>query len=161
MDSKGAQPHINMYLFSSRLPTHPGCCTALSRVSCATEQVLIGYPLLMQCCAHVRPKLAVVGQLLGCVWLFVTPQAAEHQASLSFTTSWSLLKLMSIESVMPCNHLILCHPLLLLSSLFPIIAVFPNELPRCTRWPKSFFSPCCGMQIKFMPRILETQSLNH
>ena len=61
---------------------------------------------------------------------------AAYQASLSFTISWSLLKLMSMESVMPSNHLILCHPLLLLPSIFPSIRVFSNELAICIRWPK-------------------------
>ena len=59
-----------------------------------------------------------------------------HQVSLSITNSWSLLKLMSIESVMLCNHLILCHPLLLLPSIFPSIRVFSKELVLCIRWPK-------------------------
>ena len=59
-----------------------------------------------------------------------------HQASLSITSSWSLLKLMPIESVMPSNHLILCHPLLLLPSIFPSIRVFSNESAFCIRWPK-------------------------
>ena len=58
-------------------------------------------------------------QLLSRVWLFVTPCTAARQASLSITNPWSLLKLMSIESVMPSNHLNLCHPLLLLPSTFP------------------------------------------
>jgi len=66
-------------------------------------------------------------QSLSCVWLFVTPWTAAHQASLSITNSRSLLKLMSTESVMPSNHLILCHPLLLLNSIFPSIRVFSNE----------------------------------
>ena len=66
----------------------------------------------------------------------VTPWTAAHQASPSFTISWSWLKLMSIESVMPSNHLILCHPLLLLPSIFPSIRVFSNELALCIRWPK-------------------------
>ena len=70
------------------------------------------------------------------VWLFVTPWTAAHQASLSITNSQSLLKLMSIESVMPSNHLILCHPLLLLPSIFPSIRVFSNESALCIRWPK-------------------------
>ena len=70
------------------------------------------------------------------VQLFVTPWTAQHQASLSFTISWSLLRLMSIESVMPFNHLILCHPLLLLYSIFPSIRVFSNESLLCIRWPK-------------------------
>ena len=62
--------------------------------------------------------------------------AAARQASLSITNFWSLLKLMSIESVMPSNHLILCPPLLLLSSIFPSIRVFSNESALCIRWPK-------------------------
>ena len=66
-------------------------------------------------------------QSYSCVWLFVTPLTAARQASLSITDSWSLLKLMSMESVMPSNHLILCHPLLLLPSIFPRIRVFSNE----------------------------------
>ena len=65
-----------------------------------------------------------------------TPWTAAHQASLLITNSRSLLKLMSIESVMPSNHLILCHPLLLLPSIFPSIRVFSNELVLRIRWPK-------------------------
>ena len=79
--------------------------------------------------------VAVV-QLLGCVQLFVTPWMAAHQASLSFTIPQSLLKFMSIKSVMLSNHLILCHPLLLLPSTFPSIRVFSNELALRIRWPK-------------------------
>ena len=75
-------------------------------------------------------------QLLSRVGLFVTSWTAAHQASLSFTISWSLLKLMSIELVMPANHLILSHPLLLLLSIFPSIRVFSNELAFCIQWPK-------------------------
>ena len=71
----------------------------------------------------------------SCLWLFVTPWTAAHQASLSITNSHSLLKLMSIESVMPSNHLILCHPLLL-PSVFPSIRVFSNESVLPNRWPK-------------------------
>ena len=66
----------------------------------------------------------------------VSPWAAAHQASLSFTISWSLLKLMSIESVMPSNHLILYCPLLLLPSIFPSIRVFANESALHVKWPK-------------------------
>ena len=75
-------------------------------------------------------------QLLSRVWLSVTPWTAAHQASLSITSSRSLPKLMSIESVMPSNHLILCHPLLLLPSIFPSIRVFSNESAPRIRWPK-------------------------
>ena len=66
----------------------------------------------------------------------VTPWTETRQSSLSITNSQSFLKLMSIESVMPSNHLILCHPLLLLSSIFPNIRVFSNESALCIRWPK-------------------------
>ena len=69
----------------------------------------------------------LIVQLLSCVWLSATPWTVAHQASLSFTISWSLLTLMSIELVMPFNHLILVHPLLLLLSIFPSIGVFSNE----------------------------------
>ena len=77
-------------------------------------------------------------QLLSCVWLFATPWTAAYQASLFITNSWSLLKLMSIESVMPSNHLILCHPFLLLSSVLPSIRVFFSESVLCSRWPKDW-----------------------
>ena len=75
-------------------------------------------------------------QALSPVFLFVTPWTAARQASLSIISSLSLLKLMSIELVRPSNHLILCHPLLLLPSLFPSIRAFSNELALCIRWPK-------------------------
>ena len=75
-------------------------------------------------------------QSLSCVWLFATPWTAAHQPSLSITNSQNLLRLMSIESVMTSNHLILCHPLLLLASIFPSIRVFSNESALCIWWPK-------------------------
>ena len=75
-------------------------------------------------------------QSLSCVWLFATPWTTAHQASLSFTSSQSLLKLMSIELVMESNHLILCHSLLLLPSIFPSIRVFSTGLVLHIRWPK-------------------------
>ena len=75
-------------------------------------------------------------QLLSHVQLFETPWTTACQASLSITNSWSLPKLMSIQSVMPSNHLILCHPHLLLPSVFPSIRVFSNESALCIRWPK-------------------------
>ena len=77
--------------------------------------------------------------LLSRVQLFATPWTAKCQASLSITNSQSLLKLMSIESVMPSNHLILCHLLLLLPSMFLSIRVFSNESALCIRWPKYQF----------------------
>ena len=85
-------------------------------------------------CQRLR-DFAVV-QSLSRVQLFVTPWTAAHHASLSFTISWSLHKLMCIESVMPSNHFILCHPLLLPPSIFPSIRVFSNESVLCIRWSK-------------------------
>ena len=80
-------------------------------------------------------------QSLSHVRLFVTPRTAAHQASLSITSFQSLLKLMSIESVMPSNHLFLCHPLLLLPSIFPSIRVFSNEsVLLCIKWTKYWSS---------------------
>ena len=86
----------------------------------------------------IYPKV----QSLSHVWFFVTPWTAALQASLSFTISQSLLKLISLESVMPSNHLILCHLVLLLPSVFPSIRVFSTELALCIRqskpWSSSF-----------------------
>ena len=84
-------------------------------------------------CTEVSVYIAV--QLLSCVWLFTTPWTAARQASLFITNSQSLLKLMSIESVMPSSHLTLCHHLLLLPSIFPSIRVFSNESALPIRWP--------------------------
>ena len=75
-------------------------------------------------------------QSLSCVRFFETSWATVCQASLSITNSWSLLKLMSIESMIPSNHLILCHPLLLPYSIFPGMRIFSNESVLCIRWPK-------------------------
>ena len=77
-------------------------------------------------------------QSLGGVRLFATLWTAARQASLSITNSWSLLKLMSIESVMPSNHLILCHPLLLPPSIFPSIRVFSTESVLHIMWPEDW-----------------------
>ena len=90
----------------------------------------------------VLPYFVVV-QSLSCVWLFETPWTAARQVSPSFTTSWSLLKLMSSESVMPTNHLILCHPLLPLPSIFLSIRVFSNESALRIRWPKPGINSMC------------------
>ena len=75
-------------------------------------------------------------QPLSCVWIFVTPWTAACQASLPITNSQSLLKLMSIKLVMPSNHLILCHPLLVLPSTLSSLRVFSNESVLCIKWPK-------------------------
>ena len=81
-------------------------------------------------------------QLLSRVRPFATPWTAAHQASLSIANYRSLLKLMSIESVMPSNHLILCHPLLPLPSIFPSVRVFSNESALHIRWPKYWSFSC-------------------
>ena len=85
-------------------------------------------------------------QSLSCARVFVTPWTAARQASLSITNFWSLLKLMSVQLVMPSNHLILCHTLLLLPSIFPSIRVFSNESALCIRWPKYW-----SFSFKFSP----------
>ena len=89
------------------------------------------------------PSLISSVQSLSHVRLFVTPWTVAHQASLSITSSQNLLKLMPIQSVMPSNHLSLCHPLLFLPSVFPSIRVFSNESVLHIRWPKYWsFSFC-------------------
>ena len=85
---------------------------------------------------HCSWKQFVFIQSISRVQLFTTQRTAARQASLSITNSQSLLKLMSIESVMPYKHLILCRPLLLLPSIFPSIRVFSKESVLCIRWPK-------------------------
>ena len=80
--------------------------------------------------------LSAIVQLLSCIQLFATPWTAACQDSLSFTISCSLLKFMSIELVMPFNHLMFCHPILLLPSIFPSIRIFSNESAFHIRWPK-------------------------
>ena len=111
-------------------------CSAQTHVSCIGRWILYHWAtweaqtsFLLCCC-----------QLLNGVWLFATPWTAAHQASLFFTISWTLWKLMSIESVMPSNHLILCHPLLFLSSIFPSFRVFSNQLALRIRWPRYWTS---------------------
>ena len=97
-------------------------------------------------------------QSLGHVQLFASPWSAAHQASLSITNTQSLLKLLSIESVMPSKHLILCHPLLLLTSIFPSIGVLSNESVLQIRWPKDWsfsfsISPSNEYSVSFPFRI--------
>ena len=94
-------------------------------MGCSRQEYWSGLPL---------PFVAV--QLLNHVQLYATPWTSARQASLFFTISQSLLKLMSIESMMPSNHLILCQPLLLLASVFPSIRVFSSESALHIRWPK-------------------------
>ena len=95
-----------------------------------------GYHFCVDVCVWLSfTSLFVLVQLLSPVWLLAIPWTATHQAFLSSTISRSLHRLMSIESVMPSNHLILCCPLLLLPSIFPSIRVFSNESALCNRWP--------------------------
>ena len=81
-------------------------------------------------------NIVAVVQSRSHVRLFATPWSAARQASLSSTNSWSLLRLISIESLMPSNHLVLCYPLLLLPSIFPSIRIFSKESTLCIRWSK-------------------------
>ena len=106
---------------------------------------LSGETALMEwsCCSGEEGTLLAAGgrcvfQMLSNVWHFASPWTATHQASLSFTVSQSFLKLMSIELVMQSNDLIVCCPLLLLPSVFPIIRVFSNESTLHVRWPKDW-----------------------
>ena len=93
---------------------------------------ILPFYLVGSCLCHQFSSV----QSLSCVWLFVTPWTAARQAALSITNSRSSLKLMSIKSLMPSNHLILSCPLLLLPSIFPSIRVFSNESALHIRWPK-------------------------
>ena len=99
------------------------------------QRILAGYSPHSRKESHRTEPLFVV-QSLSRVQLFAASQTAACQASLSITNSQSLLKLMSIKSVMPSNHLILCHLLLLPPSIFPSISVFSNESALCIRWPR-------------------------
>ena len=115
------------------LPCHARDCRnphSLKKLSCVLNSHCI------ERLTHAKLSFVVVVQLLSPLQLFVTPWTAACQASLSFSISQGLLKFMSIASVMPSNHLILCCPLLLLPSIFPNIRVFSNELAPCIRWPK-------------------------
>ena len=118
--SRVSKPHIYLYPlflgFTSRLGHH----RLLSRVRCDLQQILV----------------VVIVQSLSHVQLFATPWTAACQASLSFSISWSLLRLMCLELVTPSSHLILCHARLLLPSVFPSIRVFSQELVLCNRWSK-------------------------
>ena len=91
--------------------------------------------IIFQCVSYMCVYISSV-QSLSHVRLFATPWTITHQASLSITNSLSLLKVRSVESVMPSNHLFLCHPLLLLPSIFPSIRIFSIESVLCIRWPK-------------------------
>ena len=105
-------------------------CMVVNSMICIPQNT---YCLDLHCCSVAQFSSV---QSLGHIWLFTTPWTAARQASLSIANSQSLLKLMSIESVMPFNHLILCRPLLLLPSIFPSIRVFSNESVLHIMWPK-------------------------
>ena len=111
----------------------PSACSRLR--SCGTQKGELWVQLQTPKDGHYKAFLSSV-QSLSRVGLFVTPSTAACQVSLSITNSRSPPKPMSIESVMPSNHLILCHPLLLLPSIFPSIRVFSNESALRIRWPK-------------------------
>ena len=116
--------YCSIYGSNPPLPPSPACARAVkvSRVGTHQAEPSSVQFSSVQSLSHVR--------------LFAIPWTAAHQASLSITNSWSLLKLMSIESVMPSSHLILCYPLLLLPSIFPSIRFFSNESILRIRWPK-------------------------
>ena len=119
------------------MESHQVVCWLWNQKTQAQFKLLLCGSLLVSSLGATGPVfIFVVVQLLSNVWLFVTPWTAAYQASLSFTISLSFLRLTSIESVMPSNHLIRIHPLLFLPSVFPSIRVFPNESALHTRWPK-------------------------
>ena len=111
---------------------HRICLVYCGLLSCPEKGVL-GFLLTLD---SVEVHVVFVLQSLSCVQLFAIPQTAALQASLFFTISQSLLKFMSVELVMPSNHLILCHPLLFMPSIFPSLRVFSSESALCIRWPK-------------------------
>ena len=118
---------VQLQRYSLKEKDLPFSCLLLSAVWLPEQPLCCSCPL---CCCDM------LFMSLSHVLLLVTPWTAAHQASLPIINSQSLLKLMSIESVMPSNHLILCHPLLLLPSIFPSIRVFSSESVLHIRWPK-------------------------
>ena len=135
---KGPSPTSSLSSLLLAFLKGPPCCTGGHRAflpgwGCRTQQ---GRSRESWPCLGTGSGGLIVVQSLSHVRLFATPWNAARQASLFITSSQSLLKLISIESVMTSNHLVLCHPLLLLPSIFPSIRDFSNESALCTRWPK-------------------------
>ena len=136
-------PLIALWLMENYVPptTHPCCRKILDEVQGVIHKINISMLLFhlkvqkyWKAYTSIKPSV----QSLSHVWLFVTSWTAARQASLSIINCRSLLKFMSIASVMPSNHLILCHPLLLPPSIFPSIGVIFNELILYIRWPKDW-----------------------
>ena len=111
-------------------------CQVPSSLPSLTLHLIIMTSHVYTCISYVVISYVVVVQSLGHVWLFVTPWTTADQAFLSLTISQSLSKFMFIESVLPSNHLILCHSLLLLPSIFPSIRIFSSDSSLHIRWPK-------------------------
>ena len=135
--SEFAQIHVH-WANDVILPSHPLPNPSPFAFNVSQHQGLFQWVISSHQVAQVlelQHQLSSV-QLLSRVQLFATPRTSGHQASLSITNSWSLPKLMSIKSVMPSNHLILCHPLLLLPPIPPSIRIFSNESTLHIRWPK-------------------------
>ena len=137
-----AQTHVHL-IGDAIQPSHPPSSPSPPAFNLSQHQGLFQgvssshlLSLALGKCLHLSgPQFSSV-QSFSRVRLFATPWTAAHQASLSITNSWSLLKLISIESVMSSNHLILCCPLLLLPPIPPSIRVFSNKSVLCIRWPK-------------------------
>ena len=129
----GSYKHIfDGQLFKSCFPFHTETTDELKKKK--KKKIQWGFLVGLECIFRFHLLVAVV-QSLSCVWFFVTPWTAAHQAPLSSTNSQSFLRFMSTESVILSNHLFLCFPLLLLPSIFPSIRFFPNDLALFIRWP--------------------------
>ena len=133
-----AVEHTRQSVFSTLREVFYSLMKGMAEGKCSIELLNGGFPTQSESFTlHLQMEVQFSSvQSLSHVWLFTTPWTTAHQASLSITNSWSPSKPMSIESVMPSNHLILCRPLLLLPSIFPSIRVFSNESALRMRWPK-------------------------
>ena len=128
------------------LPSWSSATSSMGLSSYRTQKKILDIICPIKCCCFFNSV-----QSLSRVRLLATPWTAARQASLSITNSWSLLKLMPIELVMPSNHLILCRALLFLPPIPPSIRVFSSESALCIRWPKYWSFSCCFLeQCKFI-----------